>query len=260
MSESDPPAPPAAVDFGFQTVLRGEKAGRVRAVFDSVADRYDLMNDLMTGGLHRLWKTVLVDALLPRPGTTLLDVAGGTGDVALRWLDRLGALADARRGQALVVDANERMLEVGRDRALDRGIIAGPIRIAAMAEALPFSDRAVDACSIAFGLRNVTEIDTALREMHRVLKPGGRFACLEFSRVALPLLGPLYERYSFTVIPWLGEQVTGEPAAYRYLVESIRRFPAQEALATRMRQVGFERVHHRNLAGGIVALHTAWRL
>ena len=260
MSESDPPAPPAAVDFGFATVPRGEKAGRVRAVFDSVADRYDLMNDLMSGGLHRLWKTALIDALLPRPGTTLLDAAGGTGDVALRWLDRLGALTDASRGQAVVVDANERMLRVGQDRALDRGIIGGPIWITAAAEALPLADRAVDACAIAFGLRNVTEIDRALTELHRVLKPGGRFVCLEFSRVALPLIGPLYERYSFAVIPWLGGQVTGEPAAYQYLVESIRRFPAQEALATLMRQAGFERVHHRNLAGGIVALHTAWRL
>jgi demethylmenaquinone methyltransferase / 2-methoxy-6-polyprenyl-1,4-benzoquinol methylase len=258
MSAADPPPPSA--DFGFETVPQGDKAGRVRAVFDSVADRYDLMNDLMSGGLHRLWKSTLIDALLPRPGTTLVDVAGGTGDVASRWLERLGATEEPGRGRAIVVDANQRMLARGRDRALDRGLVEGPVWIVATAEALPLASASAEACSIAFGLRNVTDIDAALHEMHRILKPGGRFVCLEFSRVALPLLGPLYDRYSFAVIPWLGEQVTGDRAAYRYLVESIRRFPPQEALAERMRQAGFERVRFRNLAGGIVALHSAWRI
>jgi demethylmenaquinone methyltransferase/2-methoxy-6-polyprenyl-1,4-benzoquinol methylase len=208
----------------------------------------------MSGGLHRLWKDSLIDSLAPRPGMHLLDVAGGTGDLAFRFLDR------APGGRATVCDINPAMLAVGRDRALDRGRVGGVDWVAGDAEALPFRARSVDAYTIAFGLRNVTRREAALAEARRVLKPGGRFLCLEFSRVVLPLLGRIYDAYSFAVVPWLGQRVTGDRAAYRYLVESIRRFPDQERLAGLLAEAGFDRVRVRNLTGGIVAIHTGWRL
>lgn len=249
------------VSFGFETVPQPEKVWRVRQVFESVSDRYDLMNDLMSGGIHRLWKQAMVDWLAPRPGLRLLDVAGGTGDIAFRVIERLGR---ERAGDIVVCDLTPEMLQVGRDRAVDRGILPGgpgsPRWICGNAEALPLADRSVEAYTIAFGLRNVTRIDAALGEARRVLRPGGRFLCLEFSRVAVPLLSELYDLYSFKVLPTLGERVTGDREAYRYLVESIRRFPAQDELADRMAAAGFDRVRYRNLSGGIAALHSAWRL
>jgi demethylmenaquinone methyltransferase/2-methoxy-6-polyprenyl-1,4-benzoquinol methylase len=256
---ADPTAPHSEADFGYRRVPAYEKAGMVRDVFDRVADRYDLMNDLMSLGVHRLWKAAMIDALAPRPGQRFLDLAGGTGDIAFRIHGRIGTEA-ARERPVQVCDINEAMLRVGRDRAVDRGITDGIAWIAGDAEALPFDDMCVDACTIAFGLRNVTRIDRALAEIHRTLRPGGRFLCLEFSRVVLPLLGDAYDRYSFAVLPDLGRMVTGDAEAYRYLAESIRRFPHQEGLAERMKAVGFERVGWRNLSGGIAALHTGWRL
>ena len=252
----------STVDFGFRRVLPEQKTGLVHAVFDSVAERYDLMNDLMSAGVHRLWKAAMVDWLAPRAGIRLVDVAGGTGDIALRVLERVGGpAANARRGGAVTVcDLNASMLKAGRAKAADRGLVAGATFLCADAEALPMADSSVDAYTIAFGLRNVTRTEAALREARRVLKPGGRFLCLEFSRVTVPLLGALYERYSFTVLPRLGEIVTGDADAYRYLVESIRRFPPQDELADLMGAAGLDNVKYRNLSGGIAALHSAWRL
>ncbi len=241
-------------DFGFADVPAGEKAGLVGGIFSRVARRYDLMNDLMSGGLHRLWKDTLVDALRPRGEMAIVDVAGGTGDVALRIHRR------APEARIVVSDINPEMVSVGRDRAMNRGIARGIEWVAADAEALPFPDHAADAVTIAFGLRNVTRRERALAEMRRILRPGGRFLCMEFSRVAVPLVGRLYDRYSLDVVPWIGELVTRDRDAYRYLVESIRRFPGQEEVARLMRAAGFDRVTWRNLTGGIVAIHSAWRI
>ena len=242
-------------DFGFRRVALEDKAGLVRRVFDSVAARYDLMNDLMSGGVHRLWKSYLIERLNPRPGQMLLDVAGGTGDIALRFLDRAGA-----GSAAVVCDINESMVRNGRDRAIDRGRLHEIAWLVGDAEALPIKSGSVDACTIAFGLRNVSRIDRALAEMCRVLRPGGRFLCLEFSHVVLPFLARAYDLYSFEVLPRLGQWVAGDRDAYQYLVESIRRFPPQDELAERMRGAGFEQVSFRNLSGGIAALHSGWRL
>ena len=253
-TEPAPAGRPGTADFGFADVPADEKAGLVGGIFSRVARRYDLMNDLMSGGLHRLWKDTLVDALRPRDEMDIVDVAGGTGDIAFRIHRR------APGARVTVSDINPEMLAVGRDRALNRGIAASIEWVTADAESLPFPDRAADAVTIAFGLRNVTHRERALAEMRRILKPGGRFLCLEFSRVAVPLLGQIYERYSFSVVPWIGQIVTRDRDAYRYLVESIRRFPPQESLAGLMRDAGFERVSWRNLSGGIVAIHSGWRL
>ena len=241
--------------FGFRRVEAKEKPALVRGVFESVAGRYDLMNDLMSGGIHRLWKADLIEWLNPRAGELLLDVAGGTGDIAFRYLERTG-----KDGRVVVCDLTPAMLNVGRDRAIDRGIIAGIEWVAGDAQALPVADRSVDAYTIAFGLRNVTDIDRALAEARRVLKPGGRFVCLEFSQVILPLLKQLYDLYSFRVLPWMGRLVAGDKESYVYLVESIRRFPAQAALVERLKAAGFGETRYRNLSGGIAALHTAWRI
>jgi demethylmenaquinone methyltransferase/2-methoxy-6-polyprenyl-1,4-benzoquinol methylase len=241
-------------DFGYRRVRAEEKARLVRQVFDSVADRYDLMNDLMSGGIHRLWKAELVDRLAPRAGQEFLDVAGGTGDIALRILRRAGG------ARVTVCDINESMLRHGRDRAIDAGRLAGIGWVAGDAEALPFTDASLDGYTIAFGLRNVTDIDGALVEARRVLKPGGHFLCLEFSRVEAPLLGRLYDLYSFAVLPLLGQVVAGDREAYQYLAESIRRFPPQQELAERMTAAGLGRVSYRNLTGGIAAIHSGWRL
>jgi demethylmenaquinone methyltransferase/2-methoxy-6-polyprenyl-1,4-benzoquinol methylase len=255
--------------FGFQQVALGDKQARVDDVFHSVARRYDLMNDLMSGGLHRAWKGVLVTALNPPKARAspdspamrgaqpfaLLDLAGGTGDVAFRAIEAGGA--DLR---ATVVDINADMLDVGRARAGERGLDDAITFVEGNAEALPFPDRSYDAVTVAFGIRNVPRIEAALREAHRVLRIGGRFLCLEFSTVDVPGLDALYDFYSFNVIPALGRAVTDDEAAYRYLVESIRRFPRPEAFSDMMRSAGFARVSFQRMTGGIVALHSGWRL
>jgi demethylmenaquinone methyltransferase/2-methoxy-6-polyprenyl-1,4-benzoquinol methylase len=257
------PSPGApTTHFGYQEVPEAEKGARVRGVFESVASRYDLMNDLMSGGIHRLWKAAMIDWLNPRPGQSLVDVAGGTGDIAFRVIERVGP---ERAGPIVVCDLTPEMIAEGRDRAIDRGLLpgqiaAGPYWVCADAERLPLPDRSTDAVTIAFGLRNVTRIEAALAEARRVLRPGGRFLCLEFSRVAVPLLSDIYDRYSFSVLPALGGMVTGDREAYLYLAESIRRFPAQDALAELMIAAGLEQVRYRNLTGGIAALHSGWRL
>jgi demethylmenaquinone methyltransferase/2-methoxy-6-polyprenyl-1,4-benzoquinol methylase len=239
--------------FGFKTVPETEKASLVRAVFDDVAPSYDLMNDLMSVGIHRLWKATLIGRLQPRPDMRLLDLGGGTGDIAFRFKAKGG-------GPVVVCDINREMLAVGRDRAIDRGMLSGIDWVCGDAEILPFPDRSMDAVTIAFCLRNVTHIDRALAEARRVLRPGGRFLCLEFSHMVVPGLKALYDRYSFTVLPWLGEKVAGNRDAYQYLVESIRRFPPQAELAAMMATAGFGQIDWRNLSGGIAALHVGWRL
>lgn len=244
----------ATASFGYREVPREAKEPLVRQVFDSVAGRYDVMNDLMSLGIHRLWKAALIDLVRPRAGQALLDVAGGTGDIAFRLRDR------APKCVVSVCDINEQMVSVGRDRAIDAGRLDGIDWVVGNAEQLPFASSRFDAFTIAFGLRNVTDIDAALAEARRVLKPGGRFFCLEFSHVVLPALARLYDRYSFAVLPWLGGVVAGDRPAYQYLVESIRRFPAQDALCARLAAAGLERAQYRNMTGGVVAIHSGWRL
>jgi demethylmenaquinone methyltransferase/2-methoxy-6-polyprenyl-1,4-benzoquinol methylase len=259
---------PENTHFGYRQVPLGDKQALVDDVFHSVAQRYDLMNDLMSGGLHRAWKDALVTAVNPppkgRPGRleqkaerpfALLDVAGGTGDIAFRVAD-----AGNHATRVTVADINHAMLEVGRARAAERGYDDVVTFVEGNAESLPFSDRSFDAVTIAFGIRNVPRIDRALAEAWRVLKHGGHFLCLEFSAVDVPGLDALYEAYSFNVIPAIGNAVTGDAEAYRYLVESIRRFPRPEAFADMMRTAGFGRVSFQRLSGGIVALHSGWRL
>jgi len=232
----------------------------VRGVFESVADRYDLMNDLMSGGIHRLWKSAMIDWLRPRAGQQFIDVAGGTGDIAFRILERLAAGSSTAVSRVVVCDLTPAMLAVGRDRAIDRGILSGIEWINGDAEKLPFADRSFDVYTAAFGFRNLTHLDQALSEARRVLRPGGRLLCLEFSHVAVPILDRLYNLYSFQVLPLLGQIVAHDRPAYQYLVESIRRFPRQDELLRRIAAAGFEHVTFRNLTGGIAALHSAWRL
>jgi len=239
--------------FGARDVAADEKPGLVRGVFSSVAGRYDLMNDLMSGGVHRLWKTALIDWLRPRAAMHLLDVAGGTGDVTFRFLDAGG-------GRVSVCDLTEAMVGRGRDRAVDAGRLAQIDWIVGDAQSLPVADRSVDAYTIAFGLRNVTRIDEALAEARRVLRPGGRFLCLEFSTVMLPVLDRLYDAYSYSVLPALGQVVAQDRDAYVYLVESIRRFPDQDRLLGMITDAGLGKSAYRNLSGGIAAIHSAWRL
>jgi demethylmenaquinone methyltransferase/2-methoxy-6-polyprenyl-1,4-benzoquinol methylase len=289
MTHHDPknPADEAGADtthFGYRTVKADEKAGLVRGVFDSVAARYDLMNDLMSGGVHRLWKDSFVAQVAPRPGMTCLDVGGGTGDIAFRLLDHMSRLADRRAaptpdddsgrpadevtitqppaggGRVMVCDINHAMIEVGRARAMDQGRVQGLDWMVGDAEKLPVEDASVDVYTIAFCLRNVTRIDAALAEARRVLKPGGRFFCLEFSKVVVPGFDKLYDTYSFSVLPALGQMVAGDREAYEYLAESIRRFPPQKELCERMSAAGLRRARHRNLSGGIAAVHMGWRL
>jgi demethylmenaquinone methyltransferase/2-methoxy-6-polyprenyl-1,4-benzoquinol methylase len=252
MSETPPASGPTA-DFGYRAVPRAAKAGMVRAVFDSVAPRYDMMNDLMSLGIHRAWKRIFVTQLAPRPMRSLLDLAGGTGDIAFGWLEGGG-------GPAILSDINARMLSVGRDRAVTRGLVAGLSLVVADAERLPLPDRAVDTVAIAFGLRNCTDKPAVLAEARRVLKPGGRFLCLEFSRLRVAAMAPLYDAWSFKVLPRLGQWVAGDADSYQYLAESIRTFPDQATLAAMLRDAGLSRVTVRNLSGGIAAIHQGWRL
>jgi len=243
--------------FGYRDVPEAEKEGLVREVFSSVAKRYDLMNDLMSGGVHRLWKAAMVEWLDPRPGRRMLDVAGGTGDIAFR----IAEMARARGGEAgiVVCDINADMLGEGVRRAQAKG--EGAVSwVCGDAEKLPVPDASMDAYTIAFGIRNVTHIQTALEEARRVLKPGGRFLCLEFSRVEAPGLDALYDAYSLNILPRLGQMVAGDAEAYRYLAESIRRFPPQREFARMIEKAGLSRVKVRNLTGGIAAMHSAWRI
>jgi demethylmenaquinone methyltransferase / 2-methoxy-6-polyprenyl-1,4-benzoquinol methylase len=247
--------PDKTVSFGFKDVAPDEKARRVHGVFSSVAARYDLMNDLMSAGVHRIWKANLIARLNPQPGEVLIDVAGGTGDIARAFLKAAARRAQGDRGPALayVADMTEAMVMAGR-RAGEpqlRHVVCDAAR-------LPFRDRSADAVTISFGIRNVVDIDGALREFRRVLKPGGRFACLEFSQMTHGVLQAAYDRYSFAVIPRLGELVTGDRDSYQYLVESIRRFPDQRAFADRIRAAGFSGVAFTNYSGGVSALHTGW--
>ncbi len=238
--------------FGFQTVPEADKAGMVHGVFSSVASKYDVMNDLMSGGVHRLWKDAMMDWLAPRPGQRLLDVAGGTGDVAFRFLRR------APGATAVVCDMTAAMLEAGK---LRRDPEAGRVDwVEGDAMALPFPDRSFDVYTISFGIRNVTRIPDALREAYRVLKPGGRLMVLEFSRIPNDAMQWAYDRYSFNVIPALGRVVTGDRDSYQYLVESIRKFPQQEQFATMIGAAGFGQVKYRNLTMGVAALHSGWKL
>lgn len=239
------------VSYGFQDVAPGEKTARVRDVFHRVARRYDLMNDVMSGGLHRLWKDHFAGLVQPRSGESILDLAGGTGDIAFR-LAKSGA-------RVTVADINPDMLAVGQSRAARRKC-DGLIWAEENAEKLSFPDRSFDAVTIAFGIRNVTDIPAALREAQRVLKFGGRFFCLEFSHQQWPGAAQLYDAYSLKLVPKLGKYVARDEEAYRYLVESIRRFPATEAFAELMRAAGFERVNHQCLLGGVVAIHSGWKI
>ena len=241
--------------FGFETVAESEKAGRVHGVFSSVASRYDLMNDAMSLGVHRLWKDAALDWLAPRPGMRLLDVAGGTGDIAFRFLRRVKG-----DGHATVLDMTEEMLTEGRRRSEATTFADRLDWVVGDAMALPFADSVFDAYTISFGIRNVTRVEDALAEAFRVLRPGGRLLVLEFSRVPEASLRWLYDRYSFNVIPPLGQALAGDRASYQYLVESIRRFPDQETFAAMIAAAGFDQVRYRNLSMGIAALHSGWKL
>ncbi|MGC5778439.1 bifunctional demethylmenaquinone methyltransferase/2-methoxy-6-polyprenyl-1,4-benzoquinol methylase UbiE [Methylobacterium sp. NFXW15] len=256
MTVSDEGSRRETTDFGFERVALSEKQGRVDSVFHSVARRYDLMNDLMSAGLHRAWKAQLVSMLRPsktRPYAHL-DVAGGTGDVAFRVLEAGGPATNVT-----VLDINESMLRVGAERT--EGRYGDRIAfVTGNAESLPLPDSAFDSYTIAFGIRNVPRIDLALEEARRVLKPGGRFLCLEFSAVDVPLLDKIYEAYSFHVIPRIGARVAGDAESYRYLVESIRKFPTRGAFAGMIERAGFRHVTDRPLSGGIVAIHSGWKV
>ena len=238
------------VDFGYEKVSPEEKTARVRGVFDSVAGNYDLMNDLMSGGLHRLWKRFALAQTGLRPGQCALDVASGTGDLGAGLARQVG-----KQGLAVLTDINREMLSRGRDRLIDRGLAANVRFVIANAEALPFPDRSFDCVTIGFGLRNVTDKPAALAAMRRVLKPGGRLLVLEFSKPTLEILKPAYDAYSFNVLPRLGGVIAGDAASYRYLAESIRMHPDQGTLAGMMREAGFDDARWHNLAGGVVALH-----
>ena len=248
---------PKTASFGFRDVPEAEKEGLVREVFSSVAARYDLMNDLMSAGVHRIWKDAMVEWLNPRPGWQVLDVAGGTGDIAFRIAD----MARLREGEAdiTVCDINAQMLGEGVRRATEKNETAIQW-VCGDAEKLPVPDNHFDAYTIAFGIRNVTHLDIALREAFRVLKPGGRFLCLEFSHVEVPGLDTLYDAYSFKLLPKIGGLVAGDEASYRYLAESIRRFPPQAEFAQMIGEAGLSQVKVRNLSGGIAAMHSAFKV
>ncbi|WP_135081930.1 bifunctional demethylmenaquinone methyltransferase/2-methoxy-6-polyprenyl-1,4-benzoquinol methylase UbiE [Terasakiella sp. SH-1] len=244
--------------FGFRTVAKDDKAKMVRGVFDSVASSYDIMNDLMSMGVHRLWKNSMVDWLNPQAGWNCIDVGGGTGDIAFRIQDKV-----AKRGgncHVTVTDINHEMLKVGRGRSVDAHRLEGLSWLCGNAEKLPVPDNSMDCYTIAFCIRNVTDIPAALRDAHRILKPGGRFLCLEFSQVVMPILDKIYDLYSFKLLPEIGAVVAKDRDSYQYLAESIRKFPPQEQFAQMIREAGFEQVKYRNLTGGIAAIHSGWKI
>ena len=245
---------PGTTHFGFEDVAWEEKAGKVREVFDSVASRYDLMNDLMSAGIHRLWKKFTIEQTGLRPGQRALDVAGGTGDLSSAMARKTGD-----EGLVVLTDINAAMLERGRDRLLDEGLAGNLMFAQANAECLPFADDSFDCVTIAFGLRNVTDKDAALRSMFRVLRPGGQLLVLEFSQPVVPGLKPFYEFYSFNILPVLGRLIASDEDSYRYLAESIRRHPDQDTLLGMMSAAGFEKTQYHNLSGGIVALHRGYK-
>ncbi|PDH36295.1 MAG: bifunctional demethylmenaquinone methyltransferase/2-methoxy-6-polyprenyl-1,4-benzoquinol methylase UbiE [Halieaceae bacterium MED-G27] len=237
-------------DFGYERVRKEEKAGRVREVFDSVASRYDLMNDLMSGGMHRLWKRFTIELSGVRPGQTVLDIAGGTGDLAAKFSQRVGP-----DGHVILADINAAMLSVGRDRLIDKGALNNISVSQADAQFLPYADNSIDCITIAFGLRNVTDKALALRSMYRILKPGGRLLVLEFSKPTSPLLSQAYDAYSFSALPFMGKLITNDADSYRYLAESIRKHPDQETLLEMVEDAGFVDCRYHNMTGGIVAIH-----
>ena len=241
-------------DFGFTRVDRDAKAGMVRGVFDSVASRYDLMNDLMSGGIHRLWKRFTIELCAVRPGQTILDIAGGTGDLAARFSRLVG-----QDGKVILADINAAMLEVGRDRLIDKGAWDNIEVVQADAQYLPFADNTIDCITIAFGLRNVTDKAIALQSMLRVLRPGGRLLVLEFSKPTSPLLGKIYDQYSFQILPAMGRLVAQDADSYRYLAEAIRKHPDQETLLAMMADAGFVESRYHNMTGGIVAVHQGFK-
>ena len=240
--------------FGYQTVPEGDKAGMVHGVFTRVASKYDVMNDLMSGGVHRLWKDAMMDWLAPRPGQRLLDVAGGTGDVAFRFLKR------APSASAVVCDMTESMLVAGRQRAEADKMATQLDWVVGDAMALPFPSNSFDVYTISFGIRNVTRIADALSEAYRVLRPGGRLMVLEFSQIPNEMMQKAYDLYSFNVIPVMGQIVAGDRDSYQYLVESIRKFPDQETFAGMIRKAGFDQVKYRNMTMGVAALHSGWKI
>ena len=242
-----------SIDFGYRTVQRSDKAGLVREVFDSVAGRYDLMNDLMSGGVHRLWKAAMIDWMAPQPHQKLVDLAGGTGDISMRFLSNGG-------GVACITDINQPMLQAGRARR-DLQRVASQLNwCVANAESLPFESQVADFVTIAFGLRNITDRQAALSEAYRILKPGGRFLCLEFSHVQNRPLARLYHSWSFNILPVMGQLIAGDAKSYRYLVESIRTFPTKEVLADMFAQAGFAQIRVRSLSAGIACIHSGWKL
>ena len=241
-------------DFGFSRVNRGDKAGMVRGVFDSVAGRYDLMNDLMSGGIHRIWKRFTIELSAVRPGQTVLDIAGGTGDLAAKFSRLVGP-----EGQVILADINAAMLTVGRDRLIDKGATGNVQVVQADAQQLPFDDNSIDCITIAFGLRNVTDKAMAMRSMLRVLRPGGRLLVLEFSKPTSALLGKLYDQYSFQILPAMGRLIAQDAESYRYLAESIRQHPDQETLLEMMGTAGFANCRYHNMTGGVVALHQGFK-
>ena len=245
------------VSFGFEDVSRDEKVSRVKGVFESVASKYDLMNDLMSAGVHRIWKSNVIARLNPQPGEQLLDVAGGTGDIGRAFVDQAEKVRKRRGGapaNAVITDINPAMLQAGLSQRGDAGLMWS----AADATQLPFQDKCMDVVTISFGIRNVVDIPAALREFRRVLKPGGRFACLEFSHMATKEMQAAYDAYSFNIIPEMGRLVTGDKDSYQYLVESIRRFPKQDVFAQMIEDAGFSNISFTNYTGGVAALHMGW--
>ena len=251
-----------SVSFGFADVKRDEKAGLVRGVFDRSAQRYDLMNDLMSLGVHRVWKDMVITRANPQPGERLIDVAGGTGDLARSFLTKADRAAqrrgDMRKAEAIILDINEQMLRAGVKRGLETGHEGRIQWVTGNAECLPLKDRCADCVTISTGIRNVTDRLTALKDMKRVLKPGGRFLCLEFTRPTSKAWEKMYDAWSFNVMPELGELVAKDRESYQYLVESIRRFPGQESFAEEIKEAGFKQVSYTNFSGGIAALHMGW--
>jgi len=246
--------------FGFETVAASEKAGKVMGVFSSVADKYDIMNDAMSAGLHRLWKRRMISVAAVKADSTVLDVAAGSGDISIGILKKMGSRGE-RSGRVILTDLNGPMLAEGARRVVDEGFLTGSADcIQSDGTGLAFADNSFDVVSIAFGIRNFVDIEAGLREFHRVLKPGGQFICLEFSRPVLPLLDVVYDAYSFNMIPAMGEWITGDRDSYQYLVESIRRFPDQGRFSKLINWAGFDLVRHENMTGGVVALHRGYKL